>query len=86
MKLEDPIMKLEELQQISRLLHNHREYHARTIILKIHRPAGHPMHDKPVWDYYLTGKLEQFQQDPLGWVLSLDSDNLQRLIDLSGSY
>ena len=75
-------MTTAELQQIARLLRNHREYHARTIILKIHRPAGHP----PVWDYYLTRKLEQFQEDPLGWALSLDPDHLQRLLDLSGSY
>jgi hypothetical protein len=75
-------MTTEALRHIARMLRNHREYHARTIILKIHRPAGH----SEVWDYYLTGKLEQFQEDPLGWVLSLDSDNLQRLIDLSGSY
>jgi len=86
-------MDIEELRHIARMLRNHQKHHARIIILKIYRPEGPEVWDLvarigngPYAEGYLADKLDQFQKDPFGWVLSLDSDNLQRLIDLSGSY
>ena len=74
------------VSRMMRMLANHRHPHAQAIILAVYRPDT-PAHNwKEVWDGYLASKLEKFQDDPCGWVLTLDSGNLQRLIKLSEGY
>jgi hypothetical protein len=74
------------VSRMMRMLTNHRHPHARVIILAVYQPDT-PAHNwEEVWDDYLASKLEKFQNDPCGWVLTLDNGNMRRLIKLSEGY
>jgi hypothetical protein len=71
-------MTIGELKRLARLLRNQYTVPARAIILGVYRGG-----EEPIWDGYLEDKVNHLLTDPLGWILSLDMTNTQRLIDMA---
>ena len=81
---------IDQVRNVFRILQNFRSPDAsRWSIEKFYGRPSHELYgaglpdDAIDGDPYVRDKLNQFEHNPLEWVLSLDKDNFNRLVDMT---